>query len=83
MKRLCHNGRRCLPILRPPIFLIIFVTGQLCANEVNTASFAINTSSPPSYQVAVFYYPWYGNPANDGEWIHWDRDRDHVFFPTV
>lgn len=25
----------------------------------------------PSYKVAAFYYPWYGNPSTDGKWIHW------------
>lgn len=25
----------------------------------------------PSYKVAAFYYPWYGNPTVDGQWIHW------------
>jgi hypothetical protein len=24
-----------------------------------------------SYKVAAFYYPWYGNPKIDGQWIHW------------
>jgi hypothetical protein len=28
----------------------------------------------PSYQVAAFYYPWYGNPAVDGQWIHWEQN---------
>jgi hypothetical protein len=23
--------------------------------------------------VSVFYYPWYGTPAADGEWIHWNQ----------
>ena len=27
----------------------------------------------PSYRMAVFYYPWYGNPAVDGEWVHWEE----------
>jgi hypothetical protein len=22
-------------------------------------------------RVSIFYYPWYGNPANDGDWAHW------------
>ncbi|HSB02507.1 MAG TPA: hypothetical protein VLE49_17775, partial [Anaerolineales bacterium] len=26
----------------------------------------------PSYKVAAFYYPWYGNPSTDGQWVHWD-----------
>jgi hypothetical protein len=21
---------------------------------------------------AIFFYPWYGNPDNDGRWFHWD-----------
>ncbi len=29
----------------------------------------------PSYQVGAFYYPWYGNPITDGEWIHWNDDN--------
>jgi len=27
----------------------------------------------PSYKVAAFYYPWYGNPQFDGQWIHWTQ----------
>ena len=29
----------------------------------------------PSYKVAVFYYPWYGNPETDGKWIHWAQNN--------
>jgi hypothetical protein len=25
--------------------------------------------------VAVFYYPWYGTPAADGSWQHWDQNN--------
>jgi hypothetical protein len=28
----------------------------------------------PSYKVAAFYYPWYGNPTTDGHWIHWTQN---------
>ena len=31
------------------------------------------TGPDPSYKVAAFYYPWYGNPQFDGEWIHWTQ----------
>lgn len=31
----------------------------------------------PSYKVAAFYYPWYGNPTTDGQWIHWTQNN-HV-----
>ena len=27
-------------------------------------------------EVAVFYYPWYSNPARDGQWAHWYVERD-------
>jgi serine/threonine-protein kinase len=27
----------------------------------------------PSYRVAAFYYPWYGNPEFDDGWWHWDQ----------
>jgi len=44
----------------------------------------------PSYQVAAFYYPWYGNPGTDGEWIHWTqagypppRDIASDYFPAL
>jgi glycoprotein endo-alpha-1,2-mannosidase len=40
--------------------------------------------------VAVFYYPWYGTPASDGTWEHWDQNShsppDDVysrFFPAL
>ncbi|RPJ18655.1 MAG: alpha-mannosidase, partial [Chloroflexi bacterium] len=29
----------------------------------------------PSYRVAAFYYPWYGNPEIDGDWIHWTQNN--------
>ena len=31
--------------------------------------------STPSYKVAAFYYPWYGNPETDGKWIHWTQNN--------
>jgi glycosyl hydrolase family 99 len=27
-------------------------------------------------RVAIFYYPWYSNPAKDGRWAHWYVDHD-------
>jgi glycoprotein endo-alpha-1,2-mannosidase len=29
-----------------------------------------------STRVAIFYYPWYANPAKDGRWAHWYVDHD-------
>ena len=28
----------------------------------------------PCYDVHAFYYPWYGNPENDGKYIHWNHE---------
>ena len=25
--------------------------------------------------VSIFYYPWYGTPAHDGAWAHWDQNN--------
>jgi glycoprotein endo-alpha-1,2-mannosidase len=40
--------------------------------------------------VAIFYYPWYGTPATDGAWQHWDQnvhlppaDLYSSFFPAL
>ena len=40
--------------------------------------------------VAIFYYPWYGTPAADGAWQHWDQnghrppaDLYSSFFPAL
>ena len=30
-----------------------------------------------SYNVHIFYYPWYGNPRTDGKYIHWN----HQYLP--
>jgi len=27
----------------------------------------------PTPQVAIFYYAWYGTPAADGAWLHWNQ----------
>jgi glycoprotein endo-alpha-1,2-mannosidase len=24
--------------------------------------------------VSIFYYPWYGTPARDGQWLHWSQN---------
>ena len=27
----------------------------------------------PNYNVHAFYYPWYGNPETDGQYLHWNH----------
>lgn len=31
------------------------------------------TTGPPSYTVHAFYYPWYGSPEHDGQFLHWNH----------
>lgn len=40
--------------------------------------------APPkaSPQVVAFYYGWYGNPAFDGQWIHWNDSRLDIVPPA-
>ncbi len=35
----------------------------------------VGEGSGPSFKVAAFYYPWYGNPETDGKWIHWTQNN--------
>ena len=43
------------------------------AKAESTASLAMGPE--PSDRVAAFYYPWYGNPTTDGEWVHWTQNN--------
>jgi hypothetical protein len=36
---------------------------------------AVNKGPVVSSRVATFYYPWYGTPAVDGKWAHWDHPQ--------
>ena len=38
----------------------------------NAVAFPSSAAAANS-RVHAFYYPWYGNPENDGRWIHWDQ----------
>src|SRR5215216_4317565 len=59
------------------------------ATPVITAS-VLPLQGSPSYKVAAFYYPWYGNPQIDGKWMHWTQNN-HIppddiasdYFPTL
>ena len=37
----------------------------------------IQIQSKISYNIHIFYYPWYGNPLIDGKYYHWN----HPFLP--
>src|SRR5947207_3111564 len=35
---------------------------------------AATTAARPQAPVSIFYYPWYGTPAHDGSYEHWQQD---------
>ena len=35
---------------------------------------ATGNTAGPRPSVAIFYYPWYGTPTNDGLWQHWNQN---------
>ena len=50
------------------------------AAEAVRATASAAASAPQSRplvspRVATFYYPWYGTPAVDGKWAHWDHPQ--------
>ena len=50
------------------------VRDSLSATPVITPTTTVEKPDP-SYKVAAFYYPWYGNPNIDGKWIHWTQNN--------
>jgi glycoprotein endo-alpha-1,2-mannosidase len=38
------------------------------------SSHAAAAQSLSASRVAIFYYPWWGNPARDGRYLHWNAD---------
>ena len=33
----------------------------------------VESFGPPNYCVHIFYYPWYGSPEHDGQYLHWNH----------
>ncbi|HUI90557.1 MAG TPA: hypothetical protein VLX61_17705 [Anaerolineales bacterium] len=48
-------------------------TPSITATETSSVPLPPVAGPDPSYKVAAFYYPWYGNPKFDGQWIHWEE----------
>lgn len=48
--------------------------GAAAVPSVSRAS-GVKPGPPTSPRVATFYYPWYGTPAVDGKWAHWDHPQ--------
>lgn len=53
-----------------PVRLRILVVVLACV-----AALVPSSAAPaPTRRVAIFFYPWYGTPANDGRWQHWSQN---------
>ena len=46
-------------------------------NVIKTTEKLVADGVSVSYDVHTFYYPWYGNPATDGSYLHWN----HIYLP--
>jgi glycoprotein endo-alpha-1,2-mannosidase len=77
---------RTLPSAREPVYAPPGLVRALsvCAGAIVAAALAVTTVSArpvdgmghatPSSRVAIFFYPWYGTPAYDGSYRHWNQD---------
>lgn len=57
--------------IRLPILVASAIAALLAALPTAGAE-----SSAGSDRAAIFYYPWYSNPAKDGRWAHWYVEHD-------
>ncbi|MEV7289328.1 ThuA domain-containing protein [Streptomyces sp. NPDC093252] len=55
-----------------PLFLR-FTGGSGALFDIDTFSLATQTAQALSDDVHLFYYPWYGSPAVNGSWRHWQQ----------
>ena len=46
-------------------------------NNVDELQDRLSKMPKANYNAHIFYYPWYGNPKVDGNYIHWN----HVYMP--
>jgi len=42
---------------------------------IGLASALVAPAAAQGATVAIFYYPWYGTPARDGAWEHWNQNN--------
>jgi hypothetical protein len=64
--------------IQPPGSISTETSTPVAVSETSTpevTASAVSLEGNPSYKVAAFYYPWYGNPETDGEWIHWTQNN--------
>ena len=56
--------------------VIFLAAAALAAALAFPAAAGPRSASATGNSVAIFYYPWYSNPARDGGWAHWFVDQD-------
>ena len=52
----------------------VAVAAALVAASALAHPGAVDVEPRPAGSVAIFYYPWYGTPARDGGWAHWQQN---------
>src|SRR5262249_22268858 len=73
-KRHCAAARVRVPRgVRTPASIIAAVIG--CVLVLGGAAGASRASTQSTGETAIFYYPWFSNPARDGTWAHWYVER--------
>jgi hypothetical protein len=50
------------------------VLRRLLAGGLLVITYLVAPGLAQAGTVAIFYYPWYGTPAHDGAWQHWDQN---------
>jgi len=76
------ESRAALTGLRIPALLAAVLVAGLAVLPVSA------TRSATTDRAAIFYYPWYSNPAKDGRWAHWYVEHDGApvlstpYYPT-
>ncbi len=53
------------------VALAALVAAGVAGARADDPGFALGTGSR---SVGIFYYPWYGTPASDGGWQHWQQN---------
>jgi glycoprotein endo-alpha-1,2-mannosidase len=61
----------------------ISVLAAACIAALGVSAGSGFASPARTGEVAIFYYPWYSNPARDGSWAHWYVDRSTGGAPTL
>ena len=74
------------------MWLLAALVGALLAAATTSQALArspLSNAPAPVAEVAVFYYPWYGNPGYDGQFRHWTQNGHEppaaiasAFFPS-